>query len=117
MTRLGPMGQRMTLNSFPRLAIDPSGMVYITFRTRLFPGRTPAGSVWAEQMVYFDGAAWKGPIEAPNADQWIDNRPAMAAIAPGDLMMILVTDHRQAELLRDRRPAQGERPMSPFPTA
>ena len=50
-----PTTGRQTLNSFPRLAIDPSGMVYLTFRTRLFPGRTPAGSVWAEQMVYFDG--------------------------------------------------------------
>jgi hypothetical protein len=99
-----PAGQRMTLNSFPRLAIDPSGTVYITFRTRQFPGRTPAGSVWAEQMVYFDGSAWKGPVEVPNADQWIDNRAAMAAIAPGDLMMLLVSDHRQPELLRDRRP-------------
>jgi hypothetical protein len=102
----GPAGQRMTLNSFPRLAIDPSGMVYITFRIRLFPGRTPAGSVWAEQMVYFDGAAWKGPIDVPNADEWIDNRPAMAAIAPGDLMMILASDHRQTEFLRDRRPKE-----------
>jgi hypothetical protein len=99
-----PAGQRMTLNSFPRLAVDPGGMVYITFRTRLFPGRTPLGSVWAEQMVYFDGSAWKGPIEVPNADEWIDNRPAMAAIAPGDLMMLTATDHRQSELLRDRRP-------------
>ena len=101
-----PAGQRMTLNSFPRLAVDPSGMVYIAFRTRLFPGRTPAGSVWDEQMVYFDGSTWKGPIAVPNADEWIDNRPAMAAIAPGDLIMILASDHRQTELLRDRRPKE-----------
>ena len=101
-----PTTGQPTLNSFPRLAIDPSGMVYIMFRTRQFPGRTPAGSVWAEQMVYFDGSAWKGPIEVPNDDEWIDNRPAMAAIAPGDLMMILTSDHRQTELLRDRRPKE-----------
>jgi hypothetical protein len=101
-----PAGQRMTLNSFPRLAIDPSGMVYITYRMRVFPGRTPAGSVWSEQMVYFDGAAWKGPMEVPNADGWIDNRPALAPLAPGDLMMILASDHRQAEMLRNRRPKQ-----------
>ena len=101
-------GQRMTLNSFPRLAIDPSGVVYVAFRTRLFPGRTPAGSVWLQQMVYYDGAAWKGPMEVQNADQWIDNRPAMAVLAPGDLMMMLSSDHRQTELLRDRRPPRKE---------
>jgi hypothetical protein len=106
----GPAGQRMTLNSFPRLAIDPSGMVYITFRTRVFPGRTPAGSVWNEEMVYFDGSAWKGPLPVPNADEWIDDRPAMAAIAPGDLMMVMASDHREAELIRDRRPNAGPQP-------
>ena len=111
----GPNALRMKLNSFPHLAVDASGTVYITYRTRLFPGRTPAGSVWNEEMVYFDGSAWKGPIQMPNTDQWIDNRPAMAAIAPGDLMMILVTDHRQAELLRDRRPNAGPQANNTVP--
>jgi hypothetical protein len=54
-------------------------------------------------MVYFDGTKWVGPLAVPNADQWIDNRPAMLATAPGDLMMVLATDHRQSEILRDRR--------------
>jgi len=93
----------MALNSFPRLALDPSGNAWITFRTRSMPGRTPEGSVWVEQMVWFDGVKWNGPIAVPNGDQWIDNRPAMLATAPGTLMMVLATDHRQSEILRDRR--------------
>ncbi|HEY3839215.1 MAG TPA: hypothetical protein VGL72_21720, partial [Bryobacteraceae bacterium] len=110
----GPNAARMRLNSFPRLAIDPSGVVYLTFRTRLFPGRTPEGSVWSEEMVYYDGAAWQGPLEMPNTDQWIDYRPAMAAVAPGDLMMLVVGDHRQAELLRDRRPESNRKDANNF---
>src|SRR5205807_3923136 len=83
---------QMALNSFPRVAVDPSGNVYLTFRTRSMPGRTPEGSLWVEQMVWFDGSKWTGPIAVPNADQWIDNRPAMLATAPGTLMMVLATD-------------------------
>jgi hypothetical protein len=94
---------QMSLNSFPRLAVDANGAVYLAFRTRSLPGRTPEGTVWVERLVYFDGSQWTNPIAVPNGDQWTDNRPAMASIAPGDLMMVVATDHRQSETLRDRR--------------
>src|SRR5262249_55514422 len=83
------------------------GNAYLSFRTRSLPGRSPEGSVWVEQMVWFDGGKWIGPMSVPNADQWIDNRPAMLATAPGALMMVVATDHRQSEILRDRR--EGKR--------
>jgi hypothetical protein len=102
----GAQAARMALNSFPRLAVDSSGVLYLAFRTRELPGRTAAGTVWAEHMVYFDGTRWVGPVFVPHADQWIENRPAMAPLAPGELLMVVAGDHRQAEMLRDRRGTQ-----------
>ena len=102
----GNMAGRMSLNNFPRLAVDVNGAVYLAFRSRSMPGRTPEGSVWVQQLTYFDGSKWIGPIVVPNSDQWSDNRPALLSTAPGHLMMILTTDHRQSELLRDRRPGK-----------
>jgi hypothetical protein len=96
----GPFGPQM-LNSMPRLAIDPGGLVYLAFRTRRLPGRSPAGTVWIEQVVYFDGAQWKGPIVIPNTDQASDNRPAMLAVAPGDVLMAVAGDHRLSETMLD----------------
>ena len=95
------------LNSFPRLAIDPNGTVYLAFRIRSMPGRTAAGTVWIGQAMYYDGTNWVGPIAIPHADHWSDNRPALAAIGGGDLLMVTSADHRQEEQLRGL--AGGER--------
>lgn len=54
-----PPAGPQSLNTFPRLAVDPEGLVYLAFRTRQLPGRSPSGTVWVGQMVYFDGAQWK----------------------------------------------------------
>jgi hypothetical protein len=102
----GSSSLRMSLNNFPRLVTDPNGAVYLAFRTRSAPGRSPAGSVWVQQVSYFDGSQWVGPIAVPNGDQWSDNRPALLSTVPGTLMMIVTSDHRQAETLRDRRPGK-----------
>jgi hypothetical protein len=102
-----PPAGPQSLNTFPRLAVDPEGLVYLAFRTRQLPGRSPSGTVWVGQMVYFDGAQWKGPIVIPNADQWIENRPAMVAIAPGDLLMAVAGDHRLSETILPPRRAAG----------
>ena len=68
-------------------------MVYLTYR-EWAKAVAPVGGVFDSRIVYFDGAAWKGPVPAPNTDYWLDVRPAVAAIAPGDLMMIAPGDHR-----------------------
>jgi hypothetical protein len=90
----------MAFNSFPRLAADPSGMLYLAYRTRTGVGRSSLGTVWQEQVVYFDGAKWNGPVTVPNGDYWIDSRPAMAPLGPGHLMMLVSTDHRQSQTMR-----------------
>jgi hypothetical protein len=95
------------LNSFPVLAAGIDGGVYIAFRTRVLPGRTPAGTVWMEHLAWYDGAEWRGPIAVPGADQWIENRPAMAPLGPGNLMMVLAGDHRIRQTIR--RGQRGER--------
>ena len=82
-------------NSFPRIATDPSGAVYLAFRTPM-GGRGALGTAWEQNVAYLDGNEWKGTITVPNTDYWLDVRAAMAAIGPGDLMMVSVTDHRFA---------------------
>jgi hypothetical protein len=83
------------LNSFPRLAADPNGMVYLAFRTPV-AGRSPVGGLWFTEIVYFDGADWKGPVLVPHTEYWVDARTALAAIAPGKLMAIAPGDHRMS---------------------
>ena len=83
----------LPMNSFPKIAADPTGAIYLTVRTPL-PGRGALGTTWDQNVAYLDGAEWKGPIAVPDTDNWLDVRAAMIAIAPGDLMMVSVADHR-----------------------
>jgi hypothetical protein len=104
-----PAAPPLPLNSFPRLAADPSGSIYLTFRTPV-EGHTPMGSVWMQNVVYHDGQDWKGPILIPQTDAWLDERAAVIATAPGELLAIVTTDYRQSEDRRAarRRPANAD---------
>ncbi len=84
------------LLSFPRIAADPSGVIYLAYR-RPMRTRSNMGLGWEQDLVYFDGESWQGPAAIPDSSQYIDVRPAMIAIAPGTLLMINVTDYRHAE--------------------
>jgi hypothetical protein len=84
------------LISFPHIASGAGGTVYVAYR-RPIAGRTTIGLGWSEELVYFDGAKWQGPVGIPSSSNYIDARPAMAVIAPNDLLMIDVTDHRREE--------------------
>jgi hypothetical protein len=97
-----PQAPPLPLNSFPRLAADPSGSIYLAFRTPM-DGHSPMGTVWMQNLVYFDGQEWKGPITIPQTDGWLDGRAALLSSAPGELMAIVTTDYRQSE---DRRAAR-----------
>jgi hypothetical protein len=88
-------------NSVPRLAIDSEGAVYLAFRTRAGAALSTdattgpsVGSIWLEQMVYFDGVNWNGPGIIANSDGLLDNRPVMVALDPGRLLFAQATDHR-----------------------
>ncbi len=102
--RVGP------LNSSPRLAIDPAGGVYLAFRTLSSPVniRSPLGSVWVENVVYFDGHKWIGPIVIPRTDGLLEGRPAMLALAAGRVLTVSAMDHRQS-IPQGLGPAGAER--------
>jgi hypothetical protein len=86
-------------NSFPRLAVDSAGTIYLAFRAPGGAWISPVGSVWFENVVYFDGARWNGPLFIPRTDGLLDGRPAMATLAPGHLMILSAMDHRQSEVV------------------
>ncbi len=90
--RVGP------LNSFPRLSIDGAGGVYLAFRTLATPAniRSPLGSIWEENVVYFDGHQWVGPILIPRTDGLLETRPAMLPMEAGRVLAVTAMDHRQS---------------------
>jgi hypothetical protein len=88
-----PQPPPLPKNSFPRIAADSEGAIYLAFRTPT-TGFSPMGTVWGQHVAYLDGNQWKGPIAVPASDNLLDVRAAVAAIAPGDLMMVTVADHR-----------------------
>jgi len=91
----GTAAPAMPKNSFPRLAIDTDDKVYLAFRSANGNGTTSIGSIWHEEIVWFDGATWSTPILVPNTDAPLDNRPAIVPISPADLILVSATDHRQ----------------------
>jgi hypothetical protein len=87
----------LAMNSFPRIATDPEGAVYLAFRTPTSNVRSPVGTVWSENVVYFNGVEWSGAIFVPRTDGLLDGRPALAAINPGQALLVSAMDHRQSE--------------------
>jgi Periplasmic component of the Tol biopolymer transport system len=88
-------------NSFPRLAVDSEGTVYLAFRHPAGQGLSTSsatgqsvGSSWIGEMVWFDGAKWQGPGYFARSDGLLDNRPALTALAPGQLLIAQAMDHR-----------------------
>jgi DNA-binding transcriptional ArsR family regulator len=81
-------------NAIPRLAIDPSGIVYLAYRnaTGTRPG---VGGIWRESILYFDGEKWRGPLIVPHSDGLLDVRAALVAQKSGELLLITASDHRE----------------------
>jgi hypothetical protein len=84
-------------NSFPRLSTDSKGGLFLAFRTSS-AARSPIGSVWQEMVSYFDGEQWQTPMLIPHSDGLLDNRPAMASLGAGHLLLVTASDHRQSTL-------------------
>ncbi len=102
----GVGGAAAPKNSFPRLATDPDGTVYLAFRRptgsvgisdSTVTGQS-IGTIWIGGMVYYDGALWHGPAVLGNSDGLGDNRPAMLALGSGHLLIGQATDHRLSPL-------------------
>jgi hypothetical protein len=102
----GVGGSDAPRNSFPRLATDPDGTVYLAFRRQTGSAGISAsgatgqsiGTIWVGAMVYYDGAQWHGPGVLGNSDGLGDNRPAILPLGSGRLLIGQVTDHRLSPL-------------------
>ena len=55
----------LPLNSFPRLAADPSGIIYLAYRSTTGAARSSTGTNWAESVAFFDGARWSASGSLP----------------------------------------------------
>ena len=87
--------KRSAHNSYPRLAIDGSGRLWLAFRSAHPVWWTQVGTVWTEHLVSFDGAAWTRPIYVHHSDNLLDNRPALVSRAAGSVMMVAASDGRR----------------------
>jgi len=88
-----PTGLRLAV---PRLAADASGRVWLAVRTPLGNDRSDVGTVWSEQVTFYEGGQWSAPILCPKTDHWLDNRPALLARPDGGLRMFCAADGREA---------------------
>jgi hypothetical protein len=80
--------------SFPRLAADARGSVYLAFRGK--PGgnwRTNVGSVWFEYVTRLQGNAWADAVWVPRSSNILDNRPALVG-EDGKITMVYSGDGR-----------------------
>jgi len=101
-------------NSFPRLATDPDGTVYLFFREPGGGGLSSStatgisvGSIWVGAVVYFDGAAWHGPGILGNSESVADDRPSILPLGGGHLLIAQAMDHRLSPLPNGTPQADG----------
>jgi hypothetical protein len=82
-------------NSYPRLLADGSGRIWLAYRTAHPTWWSGIGGVWFENVVSFDGSTWTNPIFITHSDNLLDNRPALASTAGGELLIVGSADGRQ----------------------
>ena len=82
-------------NSMPRLLADPSGRLWLAFRSGHPIWWNPLGTVWSEYVCSYDGTNWTPPVFLTHSDNLLDNRPALAVPQPGRLLVIGSSDNRR----------------------
>lgn len=80
-------------NSYPRLAVDFNGRVWLSFRHRE-GWRGPAGTYWQSYLTSYDSDRWTSPIPIIYSDNLLDNRPALEGLTTGHLLVIYSGDGR-----------------------
>lgn len=83
------------LNNSPRILADRGGRIWLAYRTAQPVWWSPLGGVWFENVVSFDGNTWSNPIFIMHSDNLVDNRPALASAAAGELLIVGSSDGRQ----------------------
>ncbi len=82
-------------NTSPRLAIDPSGRLWLAYRSPQPIWWNPIGTTWSEYVVSWDGSTWTDPIFLAHSDGLLNNRPALLAAKRGELLVVNSSDHRR----------------------
>lgn len=80
--------------SYPRLMALQDGSMALAYRSAAGNVWGVLGSVWFENLVRYDGESWQGPVFVPHSDGLLDQRPALAPVEGGRMMMVGTTDHR-----------------------
>ncbi|HID76156.1 MAG TPA: hypothetical protein EYP56_09200, partial [Planctomycetaceae bacterium] len=88
------------LNSYPRIAFDRQGRLWLLFRHRheAIWGGNPAhmmvGGVWLQYATSYDGSRWTEPVFLEASDNLLDVRPALALERSGRLLAVYPSDGR-----------------------
>lgn len=86
-----PPSRRQRL-SFPRLAVDDKGKVWLLFRRH--PLASGAGERWVSYATYYDGDRWSPQVLLPHSDNLMDNRPALVTMKGSGLLVVYSSDGR-----------------------
>ena len=78
------------------------GRIWLAFRSPHPTWWNPIGTVWTEYLLSFNGTEWTRPIFLNHTDNTLDNRPALAAVGDGRLLMVNSSDGR-----RNLKPTEG----------
>jgi hypothetical protein len=89
-----PLGSHPRI-SFPRLAVDDRGALWMLYRRHPSPQNTE-GERWVSFATRFDGASWSPVVALRRSENLLDNRPALAALPRGGLLTVYSSDHRTA---------------------
>lgn len=82
-------------NTLPRLQFDSSGRLWLAFRSAHPIWWNLVGTVWTEFVTSYDGNTWTTPVFLAHSDNLLDNRPALASIRAGEIMVISSSDSRR----------------------
>ena len=93
------VGSVRSMNSFPRLAYDRAGRLWLLFRHRqeAIWGNNAVlvvGGVWLECATSLSGRAWETPLFLPRSDGLLDNRPALVPMPDGPMLAVYNSDAR-----------------------
>jgi hypothetical protein len=70
------------MNSFPRIAADRSGRIWLVYRHRQEARNSGVGGAWVGQVTSLSGKEWAVPAVLAGSDGMLDNRAAI--VMPND---------------------------------
>jgi hypothetical protein len=89
------LGQGGVPKSYPRLVADKAGRIWLAYRARSPHFWCPVGTSWFEYVTCCEGERWLSPIYVHHTDNILDNRPALVALADGQVLLVNSADGRQ----------------------